>query len=216
MAAPTAVAKPAPRVTRKANNTADSIDSSEYQRLSPTHTSFETSQPLGNSQRQNPPRGSLAQVITLTAAVVALSLLFPPAPPATWVWPVEGPPIILRDFSAPATAWGPGHRGLDLAATSTRVAAPVAGVISFSGFVVDRGVLTITTDAGHKVSLEPVASLVIAGQRVVAGQHIANLDEGHCVTLCVHLGLRVSAGYRSARRELGVLQRSVLLPWGLE
>jgi len=30
----------------------------------------------------------------------------------------------------------------------------------------------------------------------------------------VHLGLRVEGQYRSARRELGVLQRSVLLPLG--
>ncbi len=154
--------------------------------------------------------------MTLIAAVVALSLLFPPAPPATWVWPVSGPPIILRDFLAPATPWGPGHRGLDLAATTARVRAPVSGVISFSGFVVDRGVVTITTDVGHKVSLEPVTSLVATGQRVTPGQHIANLDEGHCVTLCLHLGVRVPEGYRSARRELGVSQRAVLLPWGLD
>lgn len=149
----------------------------------------------------------------LIVAVVTLSLLFPPAPPAIWVWPVSGPTTILRDFSAPATPWGPGHRGLDLAASSTRVSAPVSGVISFSGVVVDRGVLTITTDTGDRVSLEPVTSLVVTGARVTAGAHIADLDEGHCATLCLHLGLRVSEGYRSARKELGVLQRAVLLPW---
>jgi murein DD-endopeptidase MepM/ murein hydrolase activator NlpD len=162
-----------------------------------------------------PETGSVPQVTLLTTLLLTLSLLFPPAPPATWVWPVSGPQIILLDFVAPPTPWGPGHRGLDLAADSPRVIAPVAGVISFAGLVVDRGVLTITTDAGHKVSLEPVTSLVSTGTRVTQGQHIANLEEGHCVTLCVHLGLRVLEGYRSPRRELGVLQRAVLLPWGV-
>lgn len=153
-------------------------------------------------------------VTFLAIVMLTLSLLFPPAPAPTWVWPVSGPPTILRDFLAPATPWGAGHRGLDLAADTTRVVAPVSGVISFAGTVVDRGVLTITTDTGDKVSLEPVSSLVPQGARVAAGQHIADLDEGHCATLCLHLGLRVPDDYRSPRRELGVLQRAVLLPWG--
>lgn len=145
--------------------------------------------------------------------VVTLGLLFPHTPTATWVWPVSGPQIILRDFQAPATPWGAGHRGLDLAAADTRVVAPVSGVVSFTGVVVDRGVMTITTDNGHKVSLEPVTSVVSPGTQVKAGAYIADLNEGHCQTLCLHLGLRVPDDYRSPRLELGVLQRAVLLPW---
>ena len=144
---------------------------------------------------------------------VALGLLFPSTPPATWVWPVSGPPIILRDFQAPATPWGAGHRGVDLAASDTRVVAPVSGVVSFAGVVVDRGVMTITTDKGHKVSLEPVTSVVSPGTRINAGDYIADLNEGHCQIVCLHLGLRVPDDYRSPRLELGVLERAVLLPW---
>lgn len=102
---------------------------------------------------------------------------------------------------------------MDLAASDTRVVAPVSGVVSFAGVVVDRGVMTITTDKGHKVSLEPVTSVVSPGTRINAGDYIADLNEGHCQIVCLHLGLRVPDDYRSPRLELGVLQRAVLLPW---
>ena len=150
----------------------------------------------------------------LIATILSVALaLFPPAPPATWSWPTEGPQLIVRDFLAPATPWGPGHRGVDLAATSDRVVAPVAGVISFSGQVADRGVITITTAQGWLVSMEPVEAIVATGTRVSSGDLIAILAPGHCEKRCVHLGLRVEGRYRSPRLELGMLQRSVLLPW---
>ena len=152
-------------------------------------------------------------VAHFTAAILVMGLLFPPPPAASWVWPVSGPHTVLRDFEAPATPWGRGHRGLDLAASDTIVRAPVSGVVTFQGFVVDRGVLTITTEEGHKVSFEPVKSVLAVGTRVNAGDYIAQLQEGHCATLCVHIGLRVPVEYRSPRHELGVLQRAVLLPW---
>jgi len=59
------------------------------------------------------------------------SFLQPPAP--MWIWPVDATPAVVRDFDAPASEWGPGHRGLDLAARpGTTVRAPVSGSISFS------------------------------------------------------------------------------------
>ena len=73
--------------------------------------------------------------------------------------------------------------------------------------------LTPTSAEGHRVSMEPVTALVPSGERVRAGEVIAELEPGHCPTLCVHLGLRVGEDYRSARRELGILKRAVLLPW---
>jgi murein DD-endopeptidase MepM/ murein hydrolase activator NlpD len=145
-------------------------------------------------------------------ALLALTLILPPVPPPTWVWPTEGPEVILRDFRAPSTPWGPGHRGLDLAASSPEVLAPASGVVSFSGFVVDRGVLSITTAEGLLISMEPVTALVAEGSTVQEGDLIATLDPGHCERLCLHLGVRDHGAYRSARAELGVLQRAVLLP----
>ena len=140
-------------------------------------------------------------------------LLIPPPPPAVWAWPTEGPQIILRDFQAPATPWGAGHRGLDLHATGSTIRAPLAGVISFSGDVAGRGVLTITGPRGERVSLEPVTTELTQGDHVTTGETIAKLQSGHCAELCLHLGLRIGERYRSPRAELGVLQRAALLPW---
>jgi len=48
-------------------------------------------------------------------------------------------------FDAPVARWGPGHRGVDLAGAVGQVAlAPVSGIVTFAGTVVDRGILTIT------------------------------------------------------------------------
>ena len=145
---------------------------------------------------------------------LVLLLLLPPMPAAVWTWPTEGEHRILRDFRAPSTPLVPGHRGLDLAAGGEDIIAPTGGVISFSGDVAGRGVLTLRTPEGLLISMEPVEALVSTGDQVSRGALIATLHPGHCAQLCVHLGLREGGDYRSARRELGVLQRSVLLPLG--
>ena len=135
-----------------------------------------------------------------------------PVPEAVWSWPTEGDHVIIRDYRAPLTPWGAGHRGVDLAASDTRVIAPTSGIVSFSGQVVDRGVVSITTSEGWVISMEPVEPLVQPGQWVSKGDLVGTLHEGHCEQMCLHLGLRIEGTYRSARRELGVLQRAVLLP----
>ena len=155
-------------------------------------------------------------MMLLALSALVGGLLIPPAPPAVWAWPTAGPPVILRDFQAPGTPWGAGHRGLDLQATGSTILAPLTGVISFSGDVALRGVLTITGPDGEQVSLEPVATELRSGDSVAKGEPIAELQSGHCATLCVHIGLRVEASYRSPRKELGVLQRAVLLPWAAQ
>ncbi|MBT5617437.1 MAG: M23 family peptidase, partial [Microbacteriaceae bacterium] len=111
------------------------------------------------------------------------------------------------------TPWGAGHRGLDIRASSQDLFAPTSGVVSYSGFVVNRGVLTVLTDTGMLISFEPVVALVPSSTRVIQGELIGEIQEGHCETLCVHLGLRDRGDYRSARLELGIVQRSVLVPW---
>ena len=142
--------------------------------------------------------------------VMALSGLLL-APPATWTWPVDHPHLVLRDFDAPLTEWGPGHRGLDLAASvGSAVRAPVTGRIWFADRVATRGVITIRTDQGHLVSMEPVITQVQRGQRVRAGQRVGTLASGHCPSGCLHIGLRVEGEYRSPALELGILRRSVL------
>jgi murein DD-endopeptidase MepM/ murein hydrolase activator NlpD len=143
---------------------------------------------------------------------VAMGLFEPPAP--TWVWPVGGQQVIVRDFVAPETPWGPGHRGIDIDASgSAALRAPVSGRLRFIGEVVSRGVVTIETSEGYLVSMEPVTIDLPSGSRVRAGQVIGSIDSGHCRSRCLHLGLRIEGNYVSPAGFLGVERRAVLLPW---
>jgi murein DD-endopeptidase MepM/ murein hydrolase activator NlpD len=130
--------------------------------------------------------------------------------------PLDAPVVVARPFDGPAERWAPGHRGVDLATQPVRtVRAPGAGVVTFSGTVVDRGVVTITHDDGLRSSLEPVVPGVAAGQRVRSGQAVATVASvpGHCVpATCLHWGLRRGETYLDPMRW--VLDRGpvVLLP----
>ena len=59
----------------------------------------------------------------------------------------------LTRFLAP---WASGHRGIDLAADAeATIPAPADGVVSFSGVVVDREVLSIDHGGGYISSFDP-------------------------------------------------------------
>ena len=143
---------------------------------------------------------------------MTMALGFLAAPEPVWVWPVSHGKQVVREFDAPNSPWGAGHRGIDLAARAgDDVIAPVSGVVYFSGSVVDRGVLTIKTGSGQLVTLEPVDAHVASG-RVRAGQLVGTVSTGHCDGGCLHIGLRVDGEYRSPARELGISTRAVLRP----
>jgi len=154
--------------------------------------------------------------------VVVFALLLPvdlaSATPATanvagsWAWPVEPPYRILRPFIAPATQYSAGHRGIDIAASSARVFAPSAGVVHFTGVVVDRPVLSIRHPGGLISSYEPVIAIVVVGQSVARGELIGHGVAGHCSELCIHFGVRRDGEYVSPLNYLGGIPRSILLP----
>ena len=112
-------------------------------------------------------------------------------------------PIGARPYVAPATVYGPGHRGVDLAAEAGAVVrAPADGVVHFAGFVVDRPVLSI--EHGDVLSsFEPVDAVVTAGERVQRGQVVGRLLPGHCSSVCLHLGARVHRQYVNPLLFLG-------------
>ncbi|MFI7010590.1 murein hydrolase activator EnvC family protein [Streptomyces sp. NPDC050145] len=125
--------------------------------------------------------------------------------PASNIWPVGDRPAIVRDWSPPASPYGPGHRGVDLAAP---IGAPVrtvaAGRVSFAGQVAGRGVVTVElTDSGTpplRTSYEPVATSVRKGDQVAAGTALGTLElpTGHCppsAPSCLHWGLRRATTY---------------------
>lgn len=88
---------------------------------------------------------------------------------------------------------------MDLSAvTAGEVKAPAAGVVSFSGVVVDRPVISIRHANGFVSSFEPVTATVEVGTSVRKGQAIGTVANvrGHCApAVCVHWGLRLNGTY---------------------
>lgn len=131
-----------------------------------------------------------------------------------WTWPAPGSRTVVDPFRAPAHAYGPGHRGMDVAASVGReVRAPADGVVAFRGVVVDRPLLTIDHGGGHVTTLEPVASDLTPGDRVDAGQIVGTVATGgHTVRGALHLGVRIDGDYVNPRPLFGAVPRAVLLP----
>ncbi len=130
-----------------------------------------------------------------------------------WVWPVDEPHPIVRAFEAPETPYSAGHRGIDISAPAgATVRAPAGGIIHFSGFVVNRYVVSIDHGGGILSSFEPVLPELAEGTIVVRGQKIGALQSGHCRAPCLHMGVRLHGQYISPLNYLGGIPRSVLLP----
>ncbi|XUZ98547.1 murein hydrolase activator EnvC family protein [Streptomyces araujoniae] len=134
------------------------------------------------------------------------------------VWPLAGRPAVVRGWEPPAGPYGPGHRGVDLAARAgDTVVAAATGRVAFAGRVAGRGVLVIElTGSGApplRTTYEPVRALVAQGDEVVAGRPVGLLEAGpfHCARGCLHWGLRRGEAYLN---PLSLLRRgpSRLLP----
>ena len=155
----------------------------------------------------------------LAAVAGALALLLPTvsataAERPRWEWPVPAPHPVVRDYVAPSTPYGAGHRGVDVAVPAgTPVLAPDDGVVVWAARIVDRGVVAIEHAGGVRSSLEPVDPRVRVGERVVRGQVVALAATGgaHRAGL-LHLGARIRGAYVSPLLLLGTLRRAVLLP----
>lgn len=130
----------------------------------------------------------------------------------SWSWPIMGPHTISRGYSAPTSAYSPGHRGIDVVADpGAEVLSPADGVVHFAGWVVDRNVLSIDHE-GLYSTFEPVEALVHTGEKVTRGQVIGHLSTGpHCS--CLHMGAREGENYLSPLAMLSIVPAAVLLPW---
>lgn len=143
----------------------------------------------------------------------------PPAPPADTpvpavgrAWPVGLRPSVIRGWEPPATAYGRGHRGVDLtAAPGAPVRAVAPGRVSFAGRVAGRGVVSVelngTGDPPLRTTYEPVRATAKKGAAVAAGEVIGVLEPtgSHCPASCLHWGLR--------RADTYLDPLSLLPPW---
>ena len=136
------------------------------------------------------------------------------APGHPWLWPTDGARLVIAPFRAPAHDYGPGHRGMDVAAEpGSPVRAPAAGVIAFRGTVVDRPLITIDHGGGYVTTLEPVASELSPGDAVAAGEPLGTVAAGgHAPRGTLHVGVRVDDVYVNPRGLFGRPPRAILLP----
>src|SRR5690606_27278549 len=145
----------------------------------------------------------LAVVFAVSAATCGVARAGPDVLDGSpgWVRPVgppSGPLGVVSGFDPPADPWGPGHRGVDLAAPAgAEVRAPGPGRITYAGLVAGRGVLVV--DHGPLQSTyEPVTASVANGDVVRAGDPIGTLAAAgsHCApATCLHWGARSNARY---------------------
>lgn len=150
--------------------------------------------------------------LPLLALPLLLLGLPAPAHASPWVPPLPAPLEVTRGFDPPETRYGPGHRGVDLAAPAgTVVRAAGSGRVSFAGVLAGRGVVAVV-HGDLRTTYEPVAAGVSVGDRVAAGEPIGLLERGHSpCRACLHWGLRRGDSYLD---PLSLLRRgpSVLLP----
>ncbi|WP_091673656.1 murein hydrolase activator EnvC family protein [Micromonospora auratinigra] len=129
-------------------------------------------------------------------------------PDVRFGWPLPGPPRPVRRFDPPPQPWLPGHRGVDLAATSgAPVRAAGAGIVLFAGTVAGRPVVTVGHADGLRTTYEPVRPGLAAGTRLGLGTPIGTLLAGHAgcpAEACLHWGLRRGADYLDPLALLGL------------
>ncbi len=137
-----------------------------------------------------------------------------PVPKVAGVWPVGVRPAVVRGWEPPASEYGRGHRGVDLAAPPGSVVRAVApGRVSFAGRVAGRGVIAVElTGTGTpplRTTYEPVRATVAVekGAEVTRGEPLGVLElpRHHCPHSCLHWGLR--------RAETYLNPLSLLPPW---
>jgi hypothetical protein len=114
-----------------------------------------------------------------------------------WLRPVDG--AVVHPFEEPASVYGAGHRGADLAAAAgTPVRAANDGVVSFAGDVAGTLHVTVAHAGGLRTSYSFLASVTVrTGQTVVRGDVLGATggtgpDHDGAV---LHLGLRVGDRY---------------------
>jgi hypothetical protein len=156
----------------------------------------------------------MRRTIAVVIGALLLGALGVPAGAAgTWSWPVRGP--IIRGFDPPASPYGAGHRGIDIAVpTGTLVVAPAPGIVSFAGRVAGQVFVSIDHGAGLVSTGSYLSTALVAkDDPVVAGQPVATSGPGHPGSAVEHLhfGVRLGGTYVDPLDYLGPLSLAGIL-----
>ena len=150
--------------------------------------------------------------IRINAVLAAIGLIALPQParaqaPGALVPPVDGP--VARSFQAPASTYGPGHRGIDYSVPSgTPVRAAAAGTVTFAGSVAGNLAVTIAHGSALQTTYSELSSVSVSpGEQVGEGAWIgrsgsAHEDDG------LHFGVKLEGSYVDPSAFLGALDVS--------
>jgi murein DD-endopeptidase MepM/ murein hydrolase activator NlpD len=168
--------------------------------------------------------GVTPSVVVVLLTVASLFLARPAAasgapvgPVPAGVWPLAPVPEVVRAFDPPDTAYGAGHRGVDLAsAVGAIVVSALPGTVTFAGRLAGRGVVVV--DHGEtRTTYEPVLGSVRVGQPVLAGDRLGQLElsGSHCLPgACLHWGWRRGEVYLDPLLLVGGGPIRLLPLWG--
>ncbi len=158
----------------------------------------------------------------LAGAIGALALLICAAPPSLATspevpvgsWPLTPAPEVVARFDPPESAYGAGHRGVDLAGhVGQEVRSGLPGAVTFAGTVAGKGVIVVS-HGDTRTTYEPVAASVAVGTTVESGHVIGTLQlpGAHCFPrACLHWGWLRGELYLDPLLLVGV-RRVRLLP----
>ncbi len=137
-------------------------------------------------------------VVPPVAAAGAAPSATVPTPVRQGVWPLDPRPRVVRGFDPPASAWGAGHRGVDLLGRPGQVVrSALPGTVLFAGVLAGRGVVVVG-HGGLRTTYEPVSASVGVGDVVGRGGAVGRLAlaGSHCFPRsCLHWGLRRGEAY---------------------
>ena len=123
------------------------------------------------------------------------------------VWPLRPDPRVVHGFDPPATAWGAGHRGVDLLARPGQVVrAALPGTVVFAATLAGRGVVVVSHGA-TRTTYEPVEATVEPGTVVAAGERLGTVQAApsHCAPqTCLHWGWVAGETYLDPLRLVGL------------
>lgn len=152
----------------------------------------------------------------LTATLGWLATADPGVDPrGSGAWPLSPQPRVVGGFDPPSSAYGAGHRGVDLAGAFGQVVhTALAGQVTYAGNLAGRGVVVVS-HGDTRTTYEPVEAEVTRGEPVSQGAVLGRLEllGSHCLPrACLHWGLIRGETYLDPLTLVGRGQVR-LVPW---